>query len=60
MKTLKEHRNIIKLLEEGRYQEAARHCAEHLKNSTMMIAKNYRNQSVFGKNIKPGKVGIVC
>ena len=60
IKTLKEHKKIIKLLKDGRYQEAGQLCARHLKISTLRIAKDYRSQSVFGKNIKSGRNGIIC
>ncbi len=59
-KTLEEHKEIIRLLKDGKCQKAAQLCSRHLKESTLRIAKSYRSQSIFGKNLKPEENGIVC
>lgn len=60
IKTLQEHKEIIHLLQDGNCEKAAQLCSRHLRNSTLMIAKKYRRQSIFGKNIKLVKNGMVC
>lgn len=60
IKTLEEHKEIIHLLQAGNCEKAAQLCSRHLRNSTLMIAKKYRRQSIFGKNIKLIKNGMVC
>jgi GntR family transcriptional regulator, transcriptional repressor for pyruvate dehydrogenase complex len=50
VKTFKEHRDIIKLLKEGKYQKAAQICSRHLTDGCLMVAKKYRSQSIFGRD----------
>lgn len=56
LKTFKEHREIIKLLEAGKYQRAAQVCSKHLTDGCSAVAKKYRSQSIFGRDSTPGEI----
>ncbi len=55
VKTLKEHKEIIKLLEKGEYQKAAQACSQHLTEGCLIVARKYRGQSILGRDVRPQK-----
>lgn len=53
--TIKKHRNIIQLIQDGKYQEAAQICSKHLGNFTHGVEKKYRSQSALKRLVKKAK-----
>jgi GntR family transcriptional repressor for pyruvate dehydrogenase complex len=55
-KTIQEHRTIIRLLEEGKYREAAQICSRHLCHFSRSVEKEIQIQSTLRKR-KKGPIG---